>query len=154
MPPAIYTVGHSSHTWERFAPLLRQHGIQVLVGVRSNPVSRFAPFANSRRLPPLLDQEGVRHVAMGGSLGGKPSDRSLYDKSGAPDYGKIASTKAFRDGIEELLRLAEGSVVALMCAEEDPVRCHRQLLIGPALAESGVSLRHIRSDGSVQEAFG
>ena len=126
----------------------------MLVDVRSNPVSRFAPFANLRRLPPLLDQEGVRHVAMGDSLGGKPSDRSLYDESGAPDYGKIASTKAFRDGIEELLRLAEDSVVALMCAEEDPARCHRRLLIGTALVERGVTLRHIRRDGSIQEAFG
>ena len=47
--PTIFTIGHSNHTWDSFAPLLKQHRIQVLVDVRTNPASRFASFANKRR---------------------------------------------------------------------------------------------------------
>ena len=149
----IFTIGHSNRTWEKFAPLLRRHGIQALVDIRSNPVSRHAPFANARTMPRLLDEIGVQYIPMGASLGGRPSDRSLYDESGRPDYEKIRAKRSFRDGIEKLLELAEESIVALMCAEEDPARCHRRLLIGPVLEERGVQPRHIRGDGTIQGAL-
>ena len=146
----IFTIGHSNHTWDDFSRLLRQHGVEELVDVRSRPVSRFADFANSPTLGRLLEREGVRYVFKGDSLGGKPSDRSCYDDDGKPDYDEIRSRDFFKTGIGELTALAEATTVALMCAEEDPGKCHRRLLIGPSLAELGVSLSHIRGDGSVQ----
>ena len=146
----IFTVGHSNHTWDDFAGLLRQHGVEELVDVRSRPVSRFADFANSPTLGRLLEGEGMRYIFMGDSLGGKPSDRSCYDGAGKPDYDEIRSRDFFKMGIGELTALAETTTVALMCAEEDPGKCHRRLLIGPCLAEIGIPLSHIRADGSVQ----
>ena len=118
--------------------------------VRSRPVSRFADFANSPTLPRLLEREGMRYIFMGDSLGGKPSDRSCYDGAGKPDYDEIRSRDFFKTGIGELTALAETTTVALMCAEEDPGKCHRRLLIGPSLAEIGIPLSHIRADGSLQ----
>jgi uncharacterized protein (DUF488 family) len=148
----IFTIGHSNQTWDAFAALLRQHGVQVLADVRTTPKSRHAPFASLSRLPGLLGGEGVTYVFLGDSLGGKPADGSCYDQKGRPDYHKIRSKVFFRKGIEELLKLVEGSTVAIMCAEEDPSKCHRTLLIGPALEPHGVALRHIRGDGlSVQQ---
>lgn len=146
----ILTIGHSNHAWDDFARLLRQHQVKTLVDVRSNPVSRFAPFANVPALPRLLEGEGMRYTFKGDSLGGKPSDRSCYDDAGKPDYDEIRSRDFFKTGIAELTTLANDSRVALMCAEEDPGKCHRRLLIGPALAAAGVPLSHIRADGSVQ----
>ena len=146
----IFTLGHSNHTWDEFAHLLRQHGVEALVDVRSRPVSRFAEFANSPTLGRLLEREGMRYVFMGDSLGGKPSDQSCYDDDGKPDYDEIRSRDFFKTGIDELTALAETTTVALMCAEEDPGKCHRRLLIGPSLAEIGIPLSHIRADGSLQ----
>ena len=146
----IFTIGHSNHTWDDFARLLQQHGIDTLIDVRSRPVSRFALFANGPTLPRLLEDEGKRYVFMGDSLGGKPSDRSCYDDAGKPDYDEIRSRDFFKTGIDELTALAETTTLALMCAEEDPGKCHRRLLIGPTLAEMGVRLSHIRADGSLQ----
>ena len=146
----VYTIGHSNHDWGLFYRLLKPQGIQTLVDVRSKPVSRHASFANKRKLPALLEQEGIGHVHFGDSLGAKPSDPSLYDAEGAPDYEKIAATPAFSEGVEELAELAGETVVAMMCAEEDPEKCHRRLLIGPPLLDQGIGLRHIRKDGSVQ----
>lgn len=148
----IYTIGHSNHSWESFADLLRRHRIQVLVDVRSNPVSRWAPFASSHALPELLDELGTRYVHLGTSLGGKPADPSYYDRHGRVDYRKLRSSYAFQEGIEELLRLARHEQTAIMCSEEDPVKCHRSLLVGPALDDHGVELLHIRGVGSVQSS--
>ena len=145
----IYTIGHSNHTWDTFASLLRRHGIQVLVDVRTTPKSRHAPFASLDRLPGLLEAEGIQYVFLGDSLGGKPADDSCYDDKGNPDYKTMAARTVFAEGIEHLSGLAAESTVAIMCAEKDPARCHRALLIGPALEPRGVTLRHIRADGTV-----
>ena len=148
----MHTIGHSDHTWDRFASLLKQHGIQTVVDTRTTPESRYAPFANLQSLPRLLMKEGMRYVHMGDSLGGKPQDSSCYDDSGKPDYRKIRSRGFFRDGIRELLAMAESSKVVLMCSEEDPKNCHRRLLIGPEILKYGVELSHIRGDGTAQSA--
>ena len=145
----IYTIGHSNHTWDTFASLLKAHEIEILVDIRSKPVSRWARFANKRTLPALCEGEGIRYVFMGDSLGGKPSDPSCYDAVGNPDYAKIAARSVFGEGILELRSLAEGDTTATMCAEEDPSNCHRSLLIGPALEPFGVEMRDIRRDDSI-----
>lgn len=87
----------------------------------------------------------MRYVFLGDALGGgKPSDPSFYDPKGKPDYRKIRSSPVFQKGLQEVQELAEDRYVALMCAEEDPSKCHRRLLIGPALEAVGVKLLHIR----------
>ena len=151
--PTILTIGHSNHTWDSFAPLLKRHGIQVLVDVRTNPASRFAPFSNRRTLETLLENEGIRYVYMGDTLGGKPTDRSLLNARERPDYDKLRSMASFREGIDELMELADSARTAIMCAEEDPTRCHRRLLLGPTLEEErGIAVIHIRADGAAQSS--
>ena len=150
----IYTIGHSNHTWDEFEALLKVHDIRVLVDVRSRPASRWAPFANRRTLPALLERAGIGYVYMGDSLGGKPSDPARYDSSGNPNYRSIRATNAFRQGLGDLLKLAGDSTVALMCAEEDPGKCHRRLLLGSALEYRDVAMLHIRKDGTAQRSAG
>ena len=98
MTTQIYTIGHSNHTWESFSPLLLDNEIELLVDVRSNPVSRFAPFANHRTLPDLLESVDIDYEFMGGPLGGKPADQALYDSKGKPDYHKMRSLDEFSRG--------------------------------------------------------
>jgi uncharacterized protein (DUF488 family) len=38
----------------------------------------------------------------------------------------------------------------IMCAEEDPARCHRRLLVGRTLVARGVEVRHIRGSGALE----
>ena len=147
----LFTVGHSNHSWESFKPLLLDHVVEVLVDVRSNPVSRFAPFANRRKLTGLLESVGIDYAFMGGPLGGKPADPSMYDAAGRPDYDRMRSLDGFKDAIAELAGMAARRPTAILCAEEDPAQCHRLLLLGPPLSEHGIALRHIRRDGRVQE---
>ena len=152
----IYTVGHSNHKWESFSELLVSNGIELLVDLRSKPVSRFAPFSNKRVFPTLLETVGIDYHFMGDSLGGRPDDPSLHDAAGKPDYQKIRDSDAFREGMENLVEVAEGAVTVVMCSEGEPTRCHRKLLIGVELEERGVGVLHILSDGRVvgEDAIG
>ncbi len=148
----IYTIGHSVHDWETFLGLLTLHGVDVVVDTRSAPVSRRAAFANKRTMPALLEQEVISYVFLGDALGGKPSDDDLYGQDGKPDYRKMRSLESFQSGIEAVIKLATEHTIALMCSEEDPSKCHRHLLIEPAMIQRGVGLMHIRGDGSVQHS--
>ena len=77
--------------------------------------------------------------------------RSLYDANGRVRYDLVARTAAFDDGIGEVLSLACDRRVALMCAEKEPLDCHRTLLVARALAERGVAVEHILADGSLEK---
>ena len=121
----------------------------MLVDVRSNPVSRFAPFANHRTLPDLLESVGIDYEFMGGPLGGKPADRTMYDSKGKPDYQKMRSLDEFQDAIDQLAGMASRRITVILCSEEDPTLCHRRLLLGPSLEAAGCEALHIRSDGAV-----
>ncbi len=152
----IYTVGHSNHKWESFSELLVSNGIELLVDLRSKPVSRFAPFSNRRVFPALLETVEIEYHFMGDSLGGRPDDPSFHDAGGKPDYQKMRSSDAFREGMENLVRVAEDAVAVVMCSEGDPTRCHRRLLIRVELEAQGVGVLHILREGRVvgEEAIG
>lgn len=150
----IHTVGHSNHPIERFVGLLIAAGVTRLVDVRSHPGSRFNPQFNRNALDLALKRAEIDYFYMGDRLGGKPRDSGLLDADGRPDYAKMAATAGFKAAIEELCASADDASVAIMCAEEDPAKCHRNLLVGPALLARNVRLRHVRGDGRVldQEA--
>ena len=147
MTTEIFTIGHSNHTWDSFAPLLADNGVELLVDTRTRPVSRFAPFANHRTLPDLLEGAGIDYEFMGGPLGGKPQNPAMYDSAGKPDYHKMRALDDFQEAISQLAGMASRRATAILCSEEDPSQCHRLLLIGPALEEEGCQLLHIRADG-------
>jgi hypothetical protein len=148
--PVVYTVGHSNVTQEAFIALLRQHGIQVLVDVRSQPYSKYVPHFNAVVLKPAILAAGMKYLYLGKELGGRPEDKRYYDSNGHVLYGLVAEGDEFKAGIERLLRGACEHRVVLMCNEENPAECHRRLLVGRVLVEKGARILHIRGDGHVE----
>ena len=146
----VFTIGHSNHPAEEFAGLLKRHGIEVLVDTRSHPYSRYAPRFNARALEKFLSKLGVSYLFLGGKLGGRPEGEKFYDGKGRVDYALVGCSRPFLDGISRLEKEIRARTVALLCSEENPARCHRRLLVGRALEERGIALRHIRGDGSVE----
>jgi uncharacterized protein (DUF488 family) len=146
----IYTIGHSTHTWEEFLKLLATHGIEVVADVRSKPYSRFNPQFNRDALARGLEEAGKRYVFLGKELGGKPQDpdRPLADEV---VWEYIRSRPQFKEGLAKLLEEARQSKICLLCAEADPARCHRGQLLAPELAAQGVEVRHILADGNLLE---
>lgn len=144
----VLTIGHSNHALPRFLALLQKADVTAVADVRSAPVSRFAPHFNKDRLARSLAEQGIAYVFIGKELGGRPELPELFS-GGVADYEKMAVVPAFKTGIGRLITGAESHRVAIMCAEADPLDCHRCLLVGRALAEAGVDIGHILSSGQV-----
>jgi len=147
----MFTVGHSNHSLEVFINLLKSHKIDVLVDVRSKPSSRFSPQFNKEGLEKAVKASGIKYLFMGKELGGRPQGSEFYDNYGFVLYSRIAETPLFLEGIDRLIKGIRTYRVAVMCSEENPANCHRRLLIGRVIAERGVSVRHIRGDGTIQD---
>jgi len=148
--PSVFTVGHSNVSQEAFISLLESHGIEVVVDVRSAPYSKHVPHFNAQPLKQALKGAGMQYLHLGRELGGRPKEQEFYDAQGHVRYDRLAGSPEFKQGIERLLRGIARHRVALLCNEEDPSECHRRLLIGRVLLKRGVSVFHIRGNGSVQ----
>ena len=147
----IYTIGHSNHSQEEFLRLLTQAGIDVLVDVRSNPSSRWATFANRDSLKGILESIRIQYMYLGDVLGGRPSNSDSYDhQTGKADYQAIQEKEYFKRGIKQILGRLKRYKVCLMCAEENPTSCHRNLLVAESLRRAGVQVFHIRGDHRIQ----
>ena len=144
----ILTIGHSRHSWERFAALLAGAGIETLADIRSVPRSRFSPHFNKVALTAALAARNVAYIFLGKELGGRPQDPQMYS-GGVADYEKMAAAPEFRLGLTRLVEAAAERTLAMMCSEADPLECHRCLLVGRALAEGGSDVRHILASGAV-----
>lgn len=149
MGPGLLTIGHSTHPWERFVALLLRHNVTVLADVRSVPYSRMCPQFNRDALKDNLAARGIKYVFLGRELGARPQDRSCYC-NGRVQYTLLARTALFRRGIERLGRGASEYRIALMCAEKEPLDCHRTLLVARVLADEGIAVRHILADGRLE----
>jgi uncharacterized protein (DUF488 family) len=147
---SIFTIGHSNHSAEKFVGLLKEHGIEVVADVRSQPYSRHAPHFSAKDIEAILWDNGIRRLFLGFELGGRPTAEEFYDADGRVDYARIKRSQSFLDGIKQLESSIRNHKIALLCSEEDPVGCHRRLLVGHVLGERGLVVRHIRGDGSVQ----
>jgi uncharacterized protein (DUF488 family) len=145
---SVLTIGHSTHSWERFAALLRNAGVTAIADVRTSPYSRRCPHFNREELGEKLRLDEIFYVFLGKELGGRPSERRFYC-DGVADYEKMAKATQFNKGLDRVVEGAKKYRIALMCAEHDPLDCHRCLLVGRALAERGVRVSHILSDGAI-----
>jgi uncharacterized protein (DUF488 family) len=147
-PREILTIGHSNHPVEHFLALLQGAGVTAVADVRSAPHSRHVPQFNHDAVKAALRGAGIAHVYLGKELGGRPQNKQQY-RDGVADYEKIAATAAFQAGLRRVLDGAATHRVALMCAEQHPLDCHRCLLVGRALAAWGARVRHVLPDGSM-----
>ena len=138
----IRTIGHSNHPIERFVDLLRAGGVGLLVDVRSTPWSRRFPQFGKERLATALTAAGIGYVDEGAALGGKPERGGSYDD--------LAARPAFREALDRLTTRARTATVCLMCAEKEPLDCHRTVLVSRRLAERGVAVEHLLADGGVR----
>jgi uncharacterized protein (DUF488 family) len=145
----LFTIGHSNHSIEAFISLLQQHGITAVADVRSHPYSRYLPHFNKSELEAALKDAGIEYRFLGQELGARPNDPSCYVDGKAP-YEKIAATQFFEKGIKRLLKGAEYYKVALMCAERDPITCHRTILVCQHLRSFDVTINHILTDGNLE----
>jgi uncharacterized protein (DUF488 family) len=145
----LYTIGHSNHPIEKFIDLLSRHNIDVLCDVRSSPYSGHNPQFNREPLREALKGAGMQYVFLGKELGARSDDPSCY-VDGKVQYDRLARTDLFQQGLSRLQKGMESYRVALMCAEKDPLMCHRTILVCRQFRSDGVDIKHILASGKIE----
>ena len=145
----VLTIGHSNHPLDTLIALLQRHHVTALADVRSAPYSRFNPQFNRESLTGSLKRVGIEYVYLGQALGGRSEDPACYE-DGRVRYDRVAGTETFRHGLDRVVQGAAEHNIALLCAEREPLECHRTLLVARALDERGMEVAHIHADGELE----
>lgn len=145
---SLFTIGHSTHSIEEFLALLKAHGIEELVDVRSIPKSRHVPQFNSDVLGEALRAADIGYAHLM-ALGGrrhtrKDSVNAGWHNASFRGYADYMAKPEFAEGLEELMQIASAKRTAIMCAEAVPWRCHRSM-IADALLVRGWTVLDIMS---------
>jgi uncharacterized protein (DUF488 family) len=146
----FYTIGHSNHPIEKFLDLLKTYEIDSLCDVRSKPYSRYHPQFRYEQLKTVLQKQDIHYVFLGQALGGKPDDLSCYEE-GELQYARVVETERFQTGLLELKTQISTFRVALMCAEKEPLDCHRTILICRHLRDEQFTIKHILANGCLED---
>ena len=149
--PTLFTIGHSNHTLDKFIGLLKQHNITAIADVRSIPFSRFNPHFNREALEVSLRRANISYVHMGQQLGARRDEPECFVGKQA-NYELVAQLPSFRAGIDRLLAGSQHQRIALMCAEKDPITCHRTVLITRAFRHAAITVAHILDSGQLESA--
>ena len=149
MSRKLYTIGHSNNNIEKFIALLKEHGVTAIADVRSHPYSRYLSHFSQAELKFNLKEAGLNYVFLGNELGARPEDESCY-VDGKAIYEKIAARQSFTEGIKRVIKGSEKYNIALMCAEKDPITCHRAILVCQQLRNYDLDINHIHQDSSLE----
>src|SRR5438093_2648903 len=147
----LFTMGHSNLEFPQFVRLLQDSSVELLIDVRSRPHSSRFPQFSQPGFEKMLGDEGFSYLSLGEELGGRPDNPDAYRPDGRVDYQKRRRSYAFVAGIERTLAEIERRTCALMCAEEDPIECHRFLMICPELVRMGIQPFHIRKGSKLED---
>jgi uncharacterized protein (DUF488 family) len=150
MSKILLTIGHSAHPFDHFVGLLTRHAVDVVADVRSVPYSRRHPQFNRNSLELGLRAAGIRYVFLGKELGARSDNPACY-VDGKVKYSRLAREPRFLSGLERVRRGIDGFRVALMCAERDPLMCHRTILVCRELKAPDLEIEHILADGTLED---
>jgi Protein of unknown function, DUF488 len=143
------SIGHSNYEIKPFISLLQKHEVSAVADVRSSPYSRFLPHFNRVALKEALGTGGIRYVFLGQELGARPKNQECYI-DGKAVYEKIAATDEFHEGIQRILKGVKRHRLSLMCAEKDPLTCHRAVLVCQHLRHFNFQIDHILRNGDLE----
>src|SRR5579864_6859562 len=138
----IYSIGHSTLSYEKFVSTLKEVGVSAIADVRTSPFSRTFPHFSRDAIKRALARDHISYVFLGVQLGIRPKNPVFYS-DGIADYEKMATTESFKRGLDRVEQGAGRYCVALMCSEHNPLDCHRCLLVSRALSERGSAVEHI-----------
>jgi uncharacterized protein (DUF488 family) len=149
--PTLYTIGHSTRTFEELVSALKTHGIETLVDIRAFPMSRRLPHFNRESLERSLPERGIRYAwikALGGyrKATRKDSPHTALRNANFRNYADYTLTPEFELAVTELLQIANSSRTAYMCAERVYFHCHR-MIVSDWLVAHGHEVLHIDAEG-------
>lgn len=151
----IYTIGHSNYPVDRLIDMLKKYDINCVVDIRGTPYSKYNIQYNKETIKNTLTNAGFVYIYMAKELAAKRENKQSYNKEGYSDFEKVCKEADFLAGIERLKNgCKKGYRIAILGAMQDPIRCHRSILVGKALREDGFDVKHILHDFSIASQDG
>lgn len=145
----IYTIGHSNYTVDKLIDMLKYYNINVVVDIRGTPYSKYNKQFDKEVIKYTLTKAGFLYIYMAKELAAKRENKISYNEEGYSNFEKVINEDDFINGIERLKKGCEkGYNIALLGAMQDPIRCHRSILVGRALRDAGFNVKHILDDYS------
>ena len=146
----IFTIGHSNYKVEKLIDMLRYYNINCVVDIRGTPYSKYNVQYNKETIRDTLIKEGFVYIYMAKEFAAKRENKVSYNKEGYSDFEKVIYEEEFKNGIERLKNgCKKGYRIALLGAMQDPIRCHRSILVGRELVQHGFNVKHILDDYSI-----
>jgi uncharacterized protein (DUF488 family) len=146
----LFTIGHSNLEMSALLGIFIRHEIHVVCDVRSRPGSFRFPQFNREPLMAQLATAKIIYQFFGDQFGGRPLDSRYYRPDGLVDYAARRKAPDFEEALDRLLGFLSDKNVVVMCAEEDPLHCHRFLMICPAVEQRGVVPSHLRRGATLE----
>ncbi len=147
MNEALFTIGHSTHELEYFIALLKQHSITAVCDVRSHPHSRYNPQFNRESLQKELKKHGIKYLFLGKELGARRENPDCYE-DGKVQYKRLLHDPSFQQGIAQIAQEMKAHSPTLMCAEKEPLHCHRMIFVCRKIRPQIKHIKHILANGS------
>jgi uncharacterized protein (DUF488 family) len=142
----IFTIGYSSFSLEVFIKTLKKYKITAVADVRSQSYSQFKQEFNRENLKEKLSKSNIAYVFLGEECGARVDDQNCYI-DGKVNYDLVGQNQKFKSGLERIKKGMEKYNIVLMCAEKDPITCHRTILVCRNLQFAGIQIKHILSNG-------
>jgi len=146
----IYTIGHSNYPVEKLIDMLKHYNIDTVVDIRGTPYSKYNIQYNKETIEYTLKEVGFIYIYMAQELAAKRINKVSYNEEGYSDFEKVINEDEFKKGIERLKNgVKKGYKIALLGAMQDPIRCHRSVLVGRELINHNFNVKHILDDYSI-----
>ena len=148
----IFAIGHSNYPYEKLIEMIKEYGIDCVVDIRETPYSKYNTQYNREVLRENLKSSGFTYVYMGHEFGAKRQTKESYNDDGYADFEKVIKEELFLKGIERITKgLQMGYKIVLLGAMQEPIRCHRSIMLGKYLNEKGFDVKYIMHEGNIEE---
>ena len=152
MDNTVYTIGYTSFDIGGFLSILKSLGVSCLIDVRTTPIaSDFYKIYSKSSLQSLLKEHGIVYMNFDKEFGARQPDEEFYTKYGYLDFEAFIQSDNFLSGVKRLQKGIElGNRIVLMCAEKDPITCHRAIMVARGLKQHSIKVAHIRANGGLE----
>ncbi|HBG0719971.1 DUF488 domain-containing protein [Clostridioides difficile] len=140
----IFAIGHSNYPYDKLINMIKKYDINCVVDIRETPYSKYNIQYNKEAFNESLRNSGFIYTYMGKEFGAKRTNKDVYTQEGYADFEKVAKEDIFLNGIERLKKGCQmGYRIVLLGAMQEPIRCHRSILVGKVLNKEGFDVKYI-----------
>ncbi|HEK8845259.1 TPA: DUF488 domain-containing protein [Clostridioides difficile] len=146
----IFAIGHSNYPYDKLINMIKKYDINCVVDIRETPYSKYNIQYNKEAFNESLRNSGFLYIYMGKEFGAKRTNKDVYTQEGYADFEKVAKEDIFFNGIERLKKGCQmGYRIVLLGAMQEPIRCHRSILVGKVLNKEGFDVKYIMHEGNL-----